>query len=66
MAANTHCIFSLFFSLLEYAKDSKLLLWNESETIAVTNSNTYSDPLIQWVLVKKEVTTMCEQYRLPT
>ena len=45
-AANTYCIFSFFFSLLEYAKDSKLLLWDESQVIAVTNSNTYTDPLI--------------------
>ena len=54
-AANTHCIFSLFFSLLEYAKESKLLLWHESQAIAVTNSNTYSDPLIQWVSVKRSL-----------
>ena len=45
-AADTYCIFSFFFSLLKYAKDSKLLLWDESQVIAVTNSNTYTDPLI--------------------
>ena len=46
--ANTHCIFSFFFLSLEYVNDSKLLLWHECQAIAVINSNTYSDPLIQW------------------
>ena len=44
-----------FFLSLEYDKDSKLLLWHESQAIAVTNSNTYSDPLIQWVSVKRSL-----------
>ena len=53
--ANTYCIFAFFFLSLEYDKDSKLLLWLESQAIAVTNSNTYSEPLIQWVSVKRSL-----------
>ena len=64
--ANSYCIFAFFFLSLEYDKDSKLLLWHESQAIAVTNSNTYMDPLIQWVSVHEEVTMVCEQYLLPT
>ena len=53
--ANTYCIFAFFFLSLEYDKDSKLLLWHESQAIAVTNSNTYMDPLIQWVSVRRSL-----------
>ena len=52
-ASNTHCIFSFFSSSLEYNKDLKLLLWHESQAIAVTNSNTYSESLTQWVSVPR-------------
>ena len=51
--ANTYCIFSFFLLSLEYVKDSTLLLWHESEVIEVTNSNTHSESLIQWLSVKR-------------
>ena len=53
-AVNTHCTFSFFFSSYEHVKDSKLLLWHESQAIAGTNSNS-DPPLIQWVSVKRSL-----------
>ena len=64
--ANTYCIFAFFFLSLEYDKDSKLLLWHESQAIAVTNSNTYMHGCINSMGVSEEVTAVCEQYLLPT
>ena len=52
---NTRCIFSFFFSSIEYDKDSKLLLRHEPQAIAVTNSITYWEPSIDWVSVKRSL-----------
>ena len=64
--ANTHSIFSFFFFSLEYVNDSKLLLWNECQAIAVINSNTYSDPHYSMVSVKRSLRCVNNIYLLPT